>query len=487
MELSELTSLLEDPTKLVNKIKAIAPLLPDYIFDLEPELHRVVKDKTYRPYRDVEVPTGLVDAQNNPTYRTEQRDVHRIPSSTQKIIINWSVRMALSGGIEREYSFRDNVASDQVMAAMLDKTWEDNKLDYLCQKIDRLKKTYTQCLVVWYSVPAEPGFWEGIAPLSTFKMRCVVLSPEDGDVIIPIVDQYKDFIGAGREYVVLIDDKEVTKMDLYLSDRNVTYTQEGGTWIAERTTMIPYEKANFVYHGTKRPVYADVLPKIERVEEGDSDTADENQISSFPILAASGQITGKSGGNKQNTRKVFELADGGDLKYVEAKGAQQSAIEERKNLRQDIYDETCTPHVSIEAITGSGIGSSGVAIELGFLPATNQARSEQEGDLGMEWQRHLNFQKSAMAVINVAVKPSVSMPVKPKFKIELPRNLTEEYDRIVKLVQAGLMSTRTAVAKLGYTEDIEAEMIAIEKEVAKRAKAALELAQKAKPVEQPTT
>ena len=481
MELSELKELLNDPKKLVDKIKAIAPVLPDYIFDIDPETHKVVKDLQYRPFRDVDVPTGLVDAQGNPTYRTEQRDVHRIPSDTQKIIIDWSVRMALSGGIEREYGIRESVVSDQVMADMIDRTWEDNKLDYVCQKIDRLKKTYTQCLVVWYSVEAEEGFWEGISNLSTFKMRCVLLSPEDGDLIIPIVDQYKDFIGAGREYTVLIDDKEVNKLDLYLSDKYITYREDNGGWIEEKSTDIKYGKANFVFHGMKKPVYAGVKAKIERVEEGDSDTADENQISSFPILAASGQITGKSGGSKQNTRKVFELADGGDLKYVEAKGAQQSAVEERKNLREDIYEETSTPKVSIESVTGSGIGSSGVAIELGFLPATNNARSQQEGDLGMEWQRHLNFLKSAMAVLNVTVKPSISMPVKPKFKIQLPRNLTEEYDRVISLVTANLMSTRTGVATLGYTEDVDAEILAIEEEVAKRAKTALELAQKSKP------
>lgn len=476
MELSELQSLLSDPTKLVTKIKAIAPVIPDYAFNIEPEDHKVVKDLTYRPWRDVEVPTGLYNDKNEPMYRTEQRDVHRIPSSTQKQIIDWSVRMALSGGIERDYSIRESVPSDVVMAAMIDKTWEDNKLDYVCQKIDRLKKTYTQCLVVWYSVPAEEGFWDEIAPLAKYKMRCVILSPEDGDLIIPIVDQYKDFIGAGRTYSVLIDDKEINKLDLYLYDKYITYTEASGGWIEEKVTKIAYGKANFVFHGKKRPEYADVLPKIERVEEGDSDTADENQISSFPILAATGTITGKSGGNNQNTRKVFEMAEGGDLKYVEANGAQKSATDERANLRQDIYDESATPHISIEAITGSGIGSSGVAIELGFLPATNKAKSDQAGDLGMEWQRHLNFLKPAMAVCNVAVKPSISMPVKPKFKIELPRNLTEEYTNIVSLVGAGLMSKETAIAHLGFTEDPVTEYKKIKAEAEEAQKNAMAVA-----------
>jgi len=93
-----------------------------------------------------------------------------------------------------------------------------------------------------------------------------------------------------------------------------------------------------------------------------------------------------------------------------------------------------------------------------FLPATNKARSNQDGDLGMEWQRHLNLLKAAMAVINTRVKPSVSMPVKPMFKIELPRNLKEEYTNIVSLVGAGLLSKETAIRMLAFTEILPLNM-----------------------------
>lgn len=457
MELTELQTLLSDPTKLVSTINALKPVIPAYAYDIEPEEHKVVKDLAYRPFREVQVDTGLVNEKQEPIFRTEFKDVHRIPSSTQKQILDWAVRMNLSGGIEIDATIRDTFkATDETMLTMLKKTWEDNKLDYVAQSIDRLKKNYTQCLVVWYSVPAEEGFWDGLTTAGVkFKMRCSVFSPEDGDIIIPIYNQYKEMISCARSYTARIDDKDVEKMDLFLSDKYITYTKDGSGW-AELVTKISYGKANFIYHGQKRPEYADVLPKIERVEEGDSDTADENQISSFPILAATGQITDQKGGSGKNTRKVFEMAEGGDLKYVEAKGAQQAAIDERKNLRRDIYDETSTPQISMEQLAGSA-NIPGVTIELMFLPATNKAKSNQDGDLGMEWQRHLNLLKACMAVINIGVKKSVSMPVKPKFKIELPRNYTEEYTNIVALVGAGLMSKETAIAKLAFTDDPASE------------------------------
>ncbi len=473
MELIELQSLLTDPGKLVNTIEALKPVIPDYVYDIEPENHRVVKDLNYRPWRDVDVATGILDAEGNMTYRTERKDVHRIPSSTQKQILDWAVRMNLSGGVEIDATIRDSFkASDETMLAMLKKTWEDNKLNYTAQKIDRLKKNYTQALVVWYSVEAEEGFWEGIAPAtSKFKMRCSVFSPEDGDIIIPIYNQYKEMVSCARAYSVKIDGKKVKRLDLFLSDKYITYTNGPGGWELERETPIPYGKANFIYHGQKRPEYADVIAKIERVEEGDSDTADENQISSFPILAAYGEILDAKGSGSNNTRKTFQIENGGKLEYVEAKGAQQSATEERKNLRRDIYDETSTPQISMEQISGTG-DLPGVAIEMMFLPATNKAKSDQDGDLGMEWQRHLNLLKSCMAQINIAVKRSVSMPVKPKFKIELPRNYSEEYDNVVKLVNAGLMSKETAIRMLNFTHDPAAEFEKIKAEAAEQVKKA---------------
>ncbi|AMR34157.1 hypothetical protein A0256_23250 [Mucilaginibacter sp. PAMC 26640] len=470
MEQNELTTLLGDAAKLVSTIEALKPYIPEYAYDIEPENHKVVKDLTYRPWKDVDIDTGNFDDSGDKVYRVEKRDVHRIPSSTQKQILDWAVRMNLSGGIEIDGTIREATkVTDETMIAMLKRTWDDNKLNFTAQRIDRLKKNFTQCLVVWYSVPAEEGFWDGIAPASKFKMRCSIFSPEDGDIIIPIYNQYKEMISCARSYTVQIDRKDVNKLDLYLSGKYITYIKGTAGWEVEKEVVIAYGKANFIYHGQKRPEYADVLPKIERVEEGDSDSADENQVSSFPILAATGEILETKGGQTKNTRKTFKMENGGDLKYVEAKGAQQAAVDERKNLRRDIYDETSTPQISMEQISGSS-NIPGVTIELMFLPATNKARSNQDGDLGMEWQRHLNLLKAAMAVINISVKPSLSMPVKPKFKIELPRNLSEEYANIVSLVGAGLLSKETAVKMLAFTNDPIAEYDKIKAEAAAAAK-----------------
>lgn len=207
------------------------------------------------------------------------------------------MNLALGGGVEIDCVPRDGFATDELMLAMVKRTLDDNKFDYLAQEIERLKQRFLTVLLVWYSVPADEGFWEGIGRSdSKFKMRCTILSPEDGDTIVPIRDQYKDMIGAARMCKVKDGDKEIEKMDLFLNDKYITNMKGDSDWVEEKSNPIPYGKANFILDEQKRPEWADVAYKILRVEEIDTDTADENQTSAFPIMAATGEIVAASGG-----------------------------------------------------------------------------------------------------------------------------------------------------------------------------------------------
>ncbi|WP_158826573.1 phage portal protein [Mucilaginibacter lacusdianchii] len=308
IELSEIQALLSDPTKLVSKISDLAPDIPEQSVNFWPEQHKVVSDMQYRPDRNVDVTTGVKDANGDEIFRQETKPVHGIPSATQKLIIDWSVDLALSGGIDIDCTPRENVATDETMLAMVKKTLEDNKFDYLALEIERLKQRYLTVLLVWYSVPAEEDYWEGIGRKdSKYSMRCTILSPEDDNIIIPIRDQYKDMVGAARRYTVKIDGKDVEKMNLFLTDKYMTFKQDTGGWQLENSTLIKYGKANFILDEQKRTEWADVDAKIERVEEIDSDTADENQQSAFPILLARGNIVAATGGGASNTRKTFQM------------------------------------------------------------------------------------------------------------------------------------------------------------------------------------
>jgi SPP1 family phage portal protein len=478
MELSELTELLNDPSKLATTLKDLAPAEDEGARKFEPEDHDVNNNQV-RKLRVVETPTGILDSEGNETYTTEYEEVNRIASSTQKLIVDWAVQMAL--GIPVEIQATPKGKAEETMAAMIKKTIKDNKMEYLDQEILRLRCIHKIVMEIWYSEPCQPSYWGALGrPQSKFKMRCMVISPEDGNIIVPIRDIYKDVIGAARFYTVKIEGKDIEKMDLFLADRYITYVQAGSGWELEKETKIKYGKANFIIWEQKRREYQDVESKLNRRETIDSDNADENEASGRPILVAEGDI--EAVGKRADTGKTFKVANGGGLKYVEPQGAQEAISKERENLIKDIFDETQTPQISFESTTGMG-NMPGISIKLLFLPAMLKAKAKHQGSLGMSHQRRLNFLKAAMAVINTDVKPALDMEISPRFSIFLPENETEKYENIVKLVGAGLLSRKKAVEMLGLVESdkLEEEIEQIEKEL-KEAQAS-KVAQQPAPLE----
>lgn len=466
MELEELKKLLSEPKILIEKVEKLAPEDDGGALNWEPENHPVMKEES-RPKRKVETPNGLTNADGTKGYSTEYQEVNRIPSATNKSIVSWAVQMCL--GVPVEYIAKPKDTTEQTMFDMVVKTIKSNKMEFLDQEIERKKQIYLNVFEVWYSEEAPLGYWDGISPTSKFRMRCDVLSPEDGDTIIPVWNQYKDLIAVGRKYVVKIDDKEVNKFQLYTSDKIMTFIEANGGWSEDAPAIaLSYGKINGVLHSQPRRETKDVEAKLERREVIDSDNSDENAASGRRILAATGDI--EAVGKRSDTGKTFMLKDGGKLEYVEPKGAQESIEIERKNLIKDIHDETSTPALSFDTTTGMG-NMPGISIKLLFLPAINKARAKQQGSLGMAHQRRINFLKAAMAVINIGVKTAVNMEISPKFGIYLPENEVEKYENVVKLYGAGLISMKTAISMLGIVEEseIDAEIKAIEKEVAKRA------------------
>jgi len=71
MELTDIEALISEPKKLVDAITALAPEVPETATTFEPELHKVVTDKSYRPDRQVDVPTGQKDDKDEEIYRKE--------------------------------------------------------------------------------------------------------------------------------------------------------------------------------------------------------------------------------------------------------------------------------------------------------------------------------------------------------------------------------------------------------------------------------
>lgn len=468
MELKELQLLIQDPTKLANKMESLAPNIEPVKWEIE---DHPVMDPNIRKLRAIEVPTGVLNDKGEPMTRVEYEEVNRIPSPTNKDIVAWAVRMSLGVPVQLDATPKD--ANQETLINMMKKTLSANKMEFWDQEIERQRLIYQYVLEVWYSEPANDGYWDGIADGVKFKWKIMIMSAEYGDKIVPVYNSYRELLSVARFFKVHNDEgKEIQKMELYTEDGRYTYIQDGGTWALDENVDVNGFKANHkdigkklmcVLWEAKRRETKDVEPKLDRREVIDSDTADENAASGRPILAVWGQIQAVA--KRGDTGKTFQLTGGTpgdkpDMKYIERKGAADAVDRERKNMLTDAYVDSNTPDPAMFNELASG-NAPGINIKLRFTPAINKALSRQQGELGMGHQRRHNVLKSGLIASNLKIKSAQSMEVKPKFGISIPENETERNDNIIKLVGAGLMSREKAVEKLALTDDNEAELARI--------------------------
>jgi hypothetical protein len=500
MEESTIKSFINDPGKLISKITSTRKTDDDDYKQYEPANHKVT-EASHRKDREVMkpvydsngqeelIPEGMPGA-GEPRMRSTTEKVARITSSAQKMIVQWACQIA--AGVPVEVTPPNDMKPDtaeEKLYKMLLRTLKDNKIEYLDKEILRLKKTYKICAEVWFSEECLTTYWKDLGNTgSKFKMRLMIMSPETGDTLYPIKNGIGKMIALGREYKALEgdDNKEVSKFDLFTKDAIYTYTQANGGWLldAEATKKLSYGKCNFIVHEQAAVEWADVQGKIERLETVYSNHADQNDATAFPILVAKGKLTGYAA--RGETGKTFETSEDGDLKFLEATGAPESVKMERDNLIKLIYDETFTPQISFSDATSLGANVPGVTMKLFFLPATLKAMNEQSGGWGMCVQRRFNFLLTAMKVINTSLA-TVEIEVTPRFSIFMPSNDVEKYQNIISLVAAGLLSKSKAIEMLALTDDHAEEFERIQKELSDAQAKAIELAQKTKPVEQPTT
>ncbi|WP_285011260.1 phage portal protein [Pedobacter faecalis] len=483
MEIEKLKELTNDPSKLISVVQASRPEEDDDWKQYYPENHAVMqkssrKDReVWKPVYDSNgQPVKIEDGQPGAGTDKMTKDwekVARITSSAQKMIVQWAVQIAAGTPVEPVAPNKMDDKQERKYKMLL-KTLKDNKIDYLDKEILRLKKTYKICAEVWYSEDAEKSFWGDLMPGTSKvkKMRLLIMSTETGDDLYPIRNKFGKMIALGRGYKIRDDEgKEVSKFDLYVDNGYYVYTQKQGGWALETFEPHKFTKPQFIVHEQNDVEWADVQDKIDRLEILNSNHSDQNDATGSPILAVKGEVKGFIA--RGETGKVFELNDGADMKFVEATGAPESIIDERKNLIKMIYDETFTPQISFQDATSLGANVPGVTMKLFFLPATLKAMNEQMGGWGMSVQRRYNLLLTIMGVIGGM--QDVELEVTPKFSIFMPSNDTENYENIVKLVGAGLLSRKKAVAMLNLTDSDEEELkqIEVELEAATKRAAAL--------------
>lgn len=185
-----------EPKGIVDAVKKLRPqgdLDPAKQYD--PKQHDIL-DATQRPNKQIKNDKG----------ETEIIKVNRIPIALQKMIVKRAASFLCGNPIQLEASPVTN--TDTNLVAVLNKTWEDNKLDYKSKAIAKKMMSETECAELWFTEPASPEYWEN-TPIkgSKNKLRMRLLAGSLGDTLYPVFDQYGDMIAFGRGYKIKVGDR----------------------------------------------------------------------------------------------------------------------------------------------------------------------------------------------------------------------------------------------------------------------------------------
>lgn len=449
MELVTLQSLLGNYEELQKQVVAekttadIATLQKQY----EPTAHDIT-DKAKRPDKIVTTDAG-----------TSTVPVARLPVAFQKIIVKRAAAFLCGNPIELVATPATDL--DKSLLAALKKTWEDNKLDYDSKALASLMMKETEVAELWYTEVVDPTYWIGTSMEgSGFRLRMKIIANEKGDGLYPVFNAAGDMIAFGRSYIIKVADKNEEHFDLY-TDTQIILGIKGDSGWATTSVSNPIGKIPVIYYSQPSAEWADVQELINRFEVAISNHADTVDYFGSPMVKVKGEVKGFAKKGEQG--KVLELSEGADAEYLSWDQSPESVKLEFNTLRSLIFDLTDTPDISIEQMKALGT-YSGIALKMLFLGAHLKAADKEE-TFGKSIQRRINYLKSALAVINLKLQPSLPLAIKPKFEYYLPNNDAEMIDMLaVATGSKPTISRKTAVARNPLVQDPETEIANLEEE-----------------------
>lgn len=429
---------------------------------LDPKQHAVF-DTTKRPKKEVRKPNGRVDEKGNPLTDTSLEEVNRIGVGFQQIIINRAVGFLLGIPVKlRSYAADD---PQKKLAAMVQKTWDDNKLDFFNRKLARKVKSECESAELWYLIE-DASFWAslwakikstvGINSGSKFKLRVRLLAESLGDKLYPHYDEYGDMDAFSREYTTIENGKKVTRFDIYTADQVVKLVKGEGGWIEEKREANPFNKIPAIYYKQPVPEWYLVQNLIERYETLMSNFADTNDYFGSPMIKVTGKVLGFA--NKGEQGKVLQLEAGAEADYLSWQNAPEAIKLELETIEKLIYGLTQTPNISFENMKDMG-DVSGVALKLKFLDAHLKTVNDIEL-FGEMFLRRINLLKSVLGtVVDTSLSAQVPLlEIEPVFTPYLPKNQKEETDILTTATGKPIMSVKTALEHNSLVGDVDEEL-----------------------------
>ncbi len=446
--------LLDDKKEIVKELKSQAPNHLPKIEDVEkyldPKKHKIF-DKAFRPDKLIREDDGA----------TRNEKVARIAIAMQKLIIKKAVSFLFGNSVTITAETADD--KEKAILETIKNILTKNKINSFNRKIARTLFSCGQVAELWYPVPIEKKQTNEHGINFNFKLKVKELNPLKGDKLFPYFDEYGDLVAFSREYIAKENGTKKKYLETYTSDSIYRFD------ITDKAVLVdgfpkenPIKKIPIIYGLKDQTEFEDVQDLIERLELLLSNFADTNDYHASPKIFVKGKVVGFS--KKGESGTIIEGSSETDAKYLSWQHAPESVKLEIETLLNMIYTLTQTPDISFNNLKNVG-NIAEKSIRLMFLDAHLKVADQME--IFEEYlERRISIIKSFIATSNLSLEETIkNIEIDSTVVPYMLDDKSEQLDFIMTATgNKQILSTKTAVEKLGLVDDTEREFNQIQKE-----------------------
>lgn len=445
--------------------------------DWEPSLHEIMDSKKVGKVRvlkklayDEYDKNGSLSMHHEAEY--EEKDPNRIALPIEQDIVN--IQTSFTVGTEPKLTCEPDDSEKGILEA-LKKILKANKMKYQNRKEVRSWLSETEVAEYWYTVE-DMGFWRkifakvaslmGVKVQPTKRLKCAIWSPFRGDKLYPFYDETGDMVAFSREYKRKdLDGVEhtffmtVTKTNIYQWE-----TRDGWKPNELGTFEHNFRKLPVIFADRDEPYCAKIHTLRSRLEKCLSGYADCIDNHFFPKLLLFGELDELYGSDHRN--QILQMTgEGVNAQYLTWNQSADPVKVEIETYFNQCYAQTGTPRISFDQIKGT-TALSGVAFRYVFMAAHMAVENHGE-ELGMFFQRRVNFLISALGDLNASFKEA-SDTIDVECEI-IPYLIDSDKDKVetaVRAVAGGVWTTEAGVAYCSNYGELKDQVEQIKEEKA---------------------
>lgn len=426
-----------------------------------------LKDKT------IIVPTwGELQKEYNPLQHPVMTDITYVDKAKggkvekmSRIVLGWQKlavkRMsALLCGIPVKRIYKPTNDQEKQASSILEDILKRNRINAV--NLERARYLYASCenVTIWYA-QEQPTQYGGMA--SKIKLRCKNYSPFNGDELYPLFDEYDDLVALSVQYHRQEGSKKVTYFDTYTDKKHICWRINDGAEILNENITIG--KIAGVYIHRDEPIWEQMSQNVYEAEWTYSRNGNYIRKNCRPTLAiyTDDKMTMGNAPKGDNVgRDVIRLKKGDKAEYVTWNAANDVVKFHVEELKHNFNSQLQLPDMSMDNMKSSPM--SGESRKMLFMDA--QMKVTDESGIWLEYyDREINILRAFCKLMYPGLAGAFESLIIEN--LITPYQIKDESERIKNLAdgaQKPIMSQLTAIRRLGYVEDAEAEQQQIKKE-----------------------